>query len=101
MEKAPIELKVQVELLEGTREAQDENEAQWLAYMGGIRGPREGWPTRWVVCPDCQSEYLAAGFPSPTGKWVFNPLCRECRKKPQPKPYKWRGKASKARKDLE
>ena len=91
-----------VELLEGLRQPKDENEAYYLRFMGGIRGPKEGWPVQWLICPDCKAEYQKRAFPSPTPSgWVFNALCPECAKKPAEKPYRWKPKRAKERKDLD
>jgi hypothetical protein len=83
-----ISLETQMDLLEGTTEPQDEAQQRWLLFMGGIRGPKEGWPMQWIECIHCHSEWQARGFPSPTGKWVFPFVCEACRAKANRKPFK-------------
>jgi hypothetical protein len=66
-------------LLEGVRNPETEEERKYLQYMGGPRGPRNTWPSKWVECDTCHMEWQGrASFPSPTGNWIYPYRCPQC-----------------------
>jgi len=85
----PDDLKTFVDLLTGERKPENEREENWLAFMGGVRGPADGWEKKWVVCTECGSEWQQTGMPASAGKWIYIPVCKPCRRKyAQAKPSK-------------
>lgn len=74
---APLENRMA--LLEGTKQPETEEEKRFLAFMGGVKGPRDKWPQKWAVCDTCAMEWRAtATYPSPTGRWIFPYRCPKC-----------------------